>query len=105
MPIPPPWNPSNQQYGIYPTYPNKPTQQVGVGPSDFVGYIRGVMHFKAGHPLLSVAANPGPWYFTSGTGTSSVQQAIKDLQTYLGLTVDGICGPQTWPWVDWLATH
>ena len=103
MPIPPPFNPSQQQWGLYPVNQSKPTCSVSSSENGHNGYIRGVIKLKAGHPLLGCANSYGPWTYSSGTGSGSVQQAVKDVQAYFGLTVDGVCGPQTWPVIDYLA--
>lgn len=97
--IPPPFNPSQQKWGYGPTL-SKP--QIGAFSSEnyLCGYLRGVLRFKSGQTAVSVAANNGPWTFDL-----NVYNGVVNVQTFWGLYVDGLVGPQTWGVIDYLATH
>ena len=45
-----------------------------------IGYARGVLRIECGRTEIAVAANPGPWAYTTAVG-----QAIKDLKTFFGV--------------------
>ena len=94
MPIPPFLDPSQCQWGLYPYY-TKPWTSHGAN-NDYVGYLEGVLNCQFGQSCYDVHAPPGPWYF----GTST-RPAVENAQSFFGLTVDGIVGPQTWGLIDW----
>jgi murein L,D-transpeptidase YcbB/YkuD len=93
-------DPSHCQWGSYNTFPasSMPTIKQGSNTS-YVGYAMGVLWCKASQPCPP-HANPGPWYF-GVTFTS----CVKTFQTFFGLTVDGIIGQQTWPYVQLVANQ
>jgi murein L,D-transpeptidase YcbB/YkuD len=98
--IPPPFDPRNCKLGLYPGVPvsELPTIQQG-SSSSYVGYAKGVLYCKAGQPCRAEAL-PGPWVFGS-----SFRSCVISFQTFFGLSVDGVVGPQTWSVIQYLANH
>ena len=98
--IPPPFDPYHCLYGAYPTFPvsSLPTIRVGSNNS-YVGYAMAVLHCKAGQPCTPHAL-PGPWYF--GTGFKG---CVMSFQTFFGLYVDGVIGPQTWGTIQYVVNN
>ena len=96
--VPPPFDPRNCKFGVYPTIPvsSLPTIQQGSN-NDYVGYAMGVLYCKAGQPCRPHAL-PGPWLFGS-----SFRSCVISFQTFFGMTADGIIGPQTWGMIQYLA--
>lgn len=95
MAIPAGFDPRNCKYGYYPTVA-KSTRRQGSSGNE-VGYLQGVLRCTSGqsNPCASL---PGPWYFGATTTT-----AVRNFQSFWGLTVDGVVGPQTWGVIDWAA--
>lgn len=93
MPIPPTFNPSNGQWGVYPSIPSgsMPGLWVGHASCNEQGYLIGVLKFKAGHPSLYCAPNYGPWVFST-----LVRQAVKDLQAFFGQAQTGVVDAACW---------
>lgn len=87
IPTPPP-----SPYGAWPTTA-KPTVRVG-SSADVVRYLERVLVEKAGQNLAP-----------DRNFTQATAEAVKNLQRFFGLVVDGVVGGQTWPVVDWLATR
>ncbi len=92
--VTPTFNPAQCLWGYYPTV-GKPTIKVG-STGGAVGYLQGVLKCRSSQPLNP--SSSGPWTFGSST-----RSALISFQTFWGLTADGICGPQTWPVIDWAA--
>lgn len=90
--VTPAFNPSKCLYGYYPIV-GKPTVRQG-STGGAVGYLQSVLKCRCS-AALSPSAN-GPWTFGASTTT-----AVRNFQTFWGLTVDGVVGPQTWPYIDW----
>lgn len=100
--VPPPFDPKTCKFGLYPTIGDKRTLRTGMSGPD-VGYLQGVLKCKSGQSQLNIRPLPGPWDFGPMTET-----AVRNFQSFwaaLGadLVVDGVVGPQTWPWIDWAA--
>jgi len=99
--VTPTFNPCLQQYGIVPGRTDRPTLYGGESANSSVllgqsiGYLRAILKWETGHPTITVACTPGPW-----TYTTAAKQAVRDVQAYFGITVDGIVGPQTWNVID-----
>jgi hypothetical protein len=86
-----PFDPANGQWGNYPTLV-KPDVKLG-SRNDYVKYLQGVLKRKAGQASVVVDGYFGP----------QTEQAVKNVQNFLGITVDGWVGSQTWKSIDWLA--
>lgn len=85
------FDPANGKWGNYPTLV-KPDQKIGA-KNDYVKYLQGVMKYKAGQSTVIVDGDFG----------SQTETAVKNVQKFLGLTVDGWVGSQTWKSIDYLA--
>lgn len=69
-------------------------EPVGAFSSGFtVGYLQQVLVIAAGQDVS-----------ISGTFDGATFNAVRNIQTLFGLTVDGLCGPETWAKIDWLCT-
>jgi peptidoglycan hydrolase-like protein with peptidoglycan-binding domain len=92
----PPFAPEDSEYGLYPLNPNKDTVLLGYTPSPagLVEYLQGVLTNQC-----HINAGGIDGYF--GEQTDS---AVRQMQGWNGLTVDGICGPQSWACIDVYAT-
>lgn len=88
----PVFDPAHCQYGSWPVVA-KPTIQQGA-TGQVVGYLQAVLKCTSAQPLSP--SSSGPWTFGTSTKT-----AVRNFQSFWGLTVDGIVGPQTWPLIDW----
>lgn len=89
----PPLDFNNCLFGVYPFNPNKPT----IHPFDtsaFVGYAKAVLRCKTGHNLLK------DWIFDG-----AMYWAVRDMQTFFGLPVDGHISTDDWAVIDYLATY
>lgn len=86
------WQPAPNPYGAWPTMV-KPTLRIG-SEHDAVRYLERVLAEKAGQQITPDRL------FTAATAT-----AVKNLQAFFSLTVDGVVGAQTWPVIDMLATR
>lgn len=91
--IPPPFQPNQGQWGYYPTVPSAqmPVLSIGAASCNELGYAIGVMKLKAGHPNLYCASVPGPWLFST-----TVRQAVKDLQNFFGQYPSGVMDAAYW---------
>lgn len=96
------WNPRGTPPSVpgtfagYPQDTNKPTIQGGSW-GEHVRYLEGVFYWCCGRTSIYVDPVGTPCLFTAGD-----TQATRDLQTFFGLTVDGVVGPQTWGVVDYV---
>ena len=99
----PPFIPSRSQFSVYPLDPFKARIEQGA-QGDLVKYLQGVLNKKTGKQRLKIDGDFGP--ITRG--------AVEDVQSYFGVTVDGIVGwdggdgnapgrNATWPIIDFLA--
>lgn len=93
------WSPTTQPlktwsatlpYGTWPTI-TKPTIRIG-STGEVVRYLERVLAERAGQHL-DINTN-----FDRATDT-----AVRNLQSFFGLVVDGVVGSQTWPVIDMLA--
>lgn len=87
----PTFDPANGKWGNYPTI-SKPNVKLG-DRNDFVKYLQGVLKLKAGQTTLTIDGYFGP----------KTEEAVKNLQRFFGLTVDGWVGSVTWRTVDMIA--
>jgi murein L,D-transpeptidase YcbB/YkuD len=95
------FNPSQQQYiGVFDN-DSRPTVQMGQSGTTStlagktVGYVRAVLKFECGYTGLIVAANPGPWSYTS-----TVRDGVKSVQALFGLPQTGIADLATLQCLD-----
>lgn len=91
------FDPVNGVWGLYPLNPNKRMLRETATPPapeefDLTRYLQGVLRLKASQPI-TVDGDFGP----------ATAKAVKNLQTFLGLGVDGIVGPKTWSVIDSLS--
>lgn len=89
----PPLNLPQCLFGMWPLTPNKPA----IHPWDVnqhVGYAKAVLRCKTGHNLAMNDAFDGAMYW-----------AVRNMQTYFGLPVDGHISADDWSVIDYLATH
>jgi hypothetical protein len=98
-PLPQPvlFDPANGVWGLYPLNPNKKTLRETATPPtpedfDLTRYLQGVLRLKASQPI-TVDGDFGP----------STDQAVRNLQKFLGMVVDGVVGPKTWAVIDSLS--
>jgi len=89
----PPFVPEKGQYSLYPIA-HKPAIKVG-STGDTVKYLQAVLKQKAGQSVVVIDGKFG----------TQTETAVKNLQQYFKLTVDGWVGDQTWKAIDYLATH
>jgi hypothetical protein len=86
------WSATALPYGAWPTT-LKPTLRVG-DQHDAVRYLERVLNERAGQHCAIDRV------FDAGTAV-----AVRNLQSFFGLVVDGVVGSQTWPVIDMLATR
>lgn len=98
-PPPPPivFKPARGIWGLYPLNPSKATLRRTDAPvtreiADLTRYLQGVMRLKAGQPV-TIDGDFGP----------RTDEAVRNVQRFFGLVVDGIVGPKTWGVIDMLA--
>jgi hypothetical protein len=99
-PLPPPaavFDPVSGLWGLYPLDKAKPTlRRADVPPTlaqhEATRYLQGVLRRKASQPIV-VDGDFGP----------ATDTAVRAVQQFFGLAVDGIVGPKTWAVVDLLA--
>lgn len=93
MPIPPPFNPANCQFGSWPSIPSNqmPVLSVGCPSSNQLGYLLSVLRCKTGHTTIYIAPLPGPWTFST-----VVRQAVKDVQAFFGQAQTGVVDAACW---------
>lgn len=80
-------------FGGYPITPGKPACHP-FDTNEFVGYAKAVLRCKTGHSLAMNNVFDGAMYW-----------AVRDMQIWFGLTVDGHISADDWAVVDYLATH
>jgi len=96
-PAPVLFDPANGVWGLYPLNPNKGKLFETTTPPtavnfDLTRYLQGVLRLKASQPI-PVDGDFGP----------STDQAVKNLQRFLGMVVDGVVGQKTWAVIDSLS--
>lgn len=94
-----PFDPANGVWGLWPLDASKPTLRavdtyVDAREHEATRYLQGVLRRKAGQPI-AVDGDFGP----------ATDGAVRNLQRYLGMVVDGVVGPKTWAVVDMLAAR
>lgn len=87
----PVFDPANGKWGTYPTV-TKPNARIG-DRGDHIRYLEGVLRLKAGQTTLAI----------DGAFDATTEAAVKNLQAFFGLTVDGWVGAQTWKVIDLIA--
>ena len=94
-PIPafPPFVPASGLFSLYPIARNKPTLRL-LDNGDLVRYLQGVLKVKCGQGVA-----------IDGRFGSQTDRAVRSVQAYFRLTVDGIVGPQTWRVIDFVASR
>lgn len=95
----PSFDPAAGLWGRWPFVQPKPTLRQVDGPvsvehHDATRYLQGVLRRKAGQ-AIAVDGDFGP----------ATDQAVRNLQQFFGLTVDGVVGPKTWAVLDMLAAR
>lgn len=94
------FNPSQQRYATVPQRPGRPYLAIGqtggmtTDLGQAIGYLRAILRFECGFGL-TVAANPGPWTFTT-----AASDALKGVQNLFGLPATGRPDPDTWGALD-----
>lgn len=88
------WDPANGAYYLWPFNDNKPVLFAGCQPGDAVKYLQGVLKNKAGQVVT-----------VDGIFGRQTDAAVRNLQSFCKLTVDGRVGRNTWAIIDSLATH
>lgn len=80
-------------FGMYPVQAGKPACHP-FDTNGFVGYAKAVLRCKTGHSLAMDNTFDGAMYW-----------AVRNMQTYFGLPVDGHISADDWSVIDYLATH
>lgn len=93
------FDPARGIWGLYPLNTAKATVRQTDSPvtrevADLVRYLQGVLRLKASQPV-TIDGDFGPQTAT----------AVRNVQAFFGLTVDGVVGPKTWPVIDMLAAR
>lgn len=91
VPTFPPFVPESGLWSLWPFATNKPTLRIG-SRGDVVRYLQGVLKVKAGQAVI-----------IDGNFGAQTDRAVRNLQTFFGLWVDGVVGPKTWAVVDMVA--
>jgi hypothetical protein len=91
LPVFPPFYPANGQWSLYPLA-KKPAAKLG-DKGDYIKYLQGVLHLKCSQPLV-----------INGVFDAATEKAVRNMQKFFGLSVDGWVGAQAWATIDWLAT-
>lgn len=86
-----PFDPAKGQWGTWPSK-KKPNTKIG-STGDHVKYLKGVLKLKAGQDVN-----------LNGIFSIGTSKAVKNVQKFFKLQVDGNVGPETWKVIDWLAT-
>lgn len=90
----PPFDPEHGLLSLWPFAQNKPTLHRGAGDRDAIRYLQAVLvHGCEMH--LTIDGHFG----------HSTEEAVLHLQSFFGLTPDGVVGPQTWAAVDLAAAN
>lgn len=103
--VPPPYVPpmGSESYNpptdwwLFPLNKSKPTVREGDKDDAFIGHVRylqDVIYFFAGGDIAR-----------DGDFGPQTKRRVMDLQSVVGAHVDGVVGPQTWGWVDWIVAE
>jgi len=99
-PAPAPWPPYSPptSYSLWPLATNKQTLHQTAARNDqdpyTVTYLQDVLKFEASQRVT-----------TDGWFGSQTELAVRNVQKFFGLTVDGWVGPKTWAVIDMLASR
>lgn len=89
------FDPRAGTFGDYPSQAGKPTIQAGTW-GNHTRYLEGSLYWCSAQTQLYVDPLAQPCLFNNADAT-----ALRNFQTFWGLTVDGVCGPQTWGVIDY----
>ena len=90
----PPFIPSQCQFATWPTVPHTQLPTIGFGhQGNTVGYCNGVLKCRFGQSGVDVW-NPYKFLWAEWT-------AVRNVQAFFGLYIDGIVGPPTWNVIQW----
>jgi len=88
----PVFDPIHGYWGLWPLA-NKPAAKLG-DRGDRIKYLQGVLKIKCGQQSLAI----------DGVYGLHTELAVRQLQRYFKLSIDGWVGAETWKTIDWLAT-
>lgn len=83
-----PYAPEQGMWALFPHLPKREVVQGDVGPD--VLYLNDALRLKASQNVCGQDFN------------AATTRAVRNLQGFFGLVVDGKVGPQTWGTIDWL---
>jgi LAS superfamily LD-carboxypeptidase LdcB len=89
----PPFDPANGKWGTFPTQKKRATKLGDTG--NRVAYLEGVLKLKLGQDIKNVNSDFG----------DATEKAVRNVQKFFKLPVDGWVGPTTWKVIDWAAVQ
>ena len=91
------FDPRNALWGLYPTWAPSSFNTLVYGSSGAqVGYMQGVLYWKANQPCRPPAV-PGPYNFGPTTAN-----CVRAFNRFFGIGDTATCGPATWSPIQWL---
>lgn len=87
----PPFDPANGKWGTYPTRTKRAAKLGDTGHR--ISYLEGVLKLKAGQDIKTVDTRFG----------DKTELAVRNVQKFFNLPVDGWVGDKTWAIIDWMA--